>query len=57
MLLTGCATATSATDTAVCAGWKPITHSKRDTPETAKQVREHNLFGIRRGCWPAGPAK
>lgn len=41
-----------------CTGWKPLTYdSKEDTVETAAQVREHNAFGIRRGCWTAKRGK
>ena len=56
MLLASCATATTATsNAAICSGWKPLTYStKTDTPATVAQIRAHNLFGIRRGCWKAG---
>ena len=56
IVLAGCATATTATSSAaICSGWKPISYStKKDTPETVAQIRAHNLFGIRRGCWKAG---
>jgi hypothetical protein len=58
MLLAACATGTTATsNAAICSGWKPITYStKKDAPETVAQIRAHNLFGIRRGCWSTGAA-
>jgi hypothetical protein len=56
-LLAGCETAGTATSSAaICAGVKPLTYSsKHDTPETVRQIRETNLFNIRRGCIKAGP--
>jgi hypothetical protein len=55
-LLAACETGTTATSSsAICSGWKPITYSgKSDTPATVSQIRAHNLFGIRRGCWSMG---
>jgi hypothetical protein len=57
MLLAGCATDGTATSkAAICAGVKPLTYSsKHDTPETVRQIRETNLFNMRRGCIKAGP--
>ena len=59
MLLAGCATGTTAiSPAAICSGWKPITYSvKHDSPATVKEIRAHNLFGIRRGCWKTGKGK
>lgn len=53
MLLAGCATTTTATNSkAVCAPWRAIDYSsKNDTPETVNKVRVHNLTGSRLGCW------
>jgi hypothetical protein len=55
-LLAGCQhtrTSTTVTDTeAQCAAWRAITYSsKKDTPPTVKQIREHNASGRRLGCW------
>ncbi len=42
-ILTGCQTTTptGAIDTS-CLAFEPITYSAKDTPRTARQVREHN---------------
>jgi hypothetical protein len=55
-LLAACATGTTAiSSSAICSGWKPITYSTtHDTPQTVAQIRAHNLFGVRRGCWKTG---
>ena len=53
-LLAGCATtgSTATTARAQCAPWRAITYaSKRDTPETVRQVRVHNRTGEKIGCW------
>ena len=53
-LLAGCATTgtTATTARAQCAPWRAITYaSKRDTPETVRQVRVHNRTGEKIGCW------
>ena len=53
-ILSGCATTgTTATDiNALCAPWRPISYSsKKDTPETVKQVRVHNKTGQNLKCW------
>lgn len=46
LILAGCVTTTGsvATDptTAICASFRPITWSSRDTDETIKQVKAHN---------------
>lgn len=41
--LAGCATTTPTfvTDTS-CLAFEPITYSRRDTPETIKQIKGHN---------------
>lgn len=49
--LTGCASLTNTFGTeeqTVCAVWKPITYSRRDTDETIVQVRVNNA---RRDAW------
>ena len=33
-----------------CAVAEPILYSSRDTPETQRQVREHNAVGVALGC-------
>lgn len=53
-MLAGCVTTgTTATDiNALCAPWRPISYSsKKDTPETVKQVRVHNKTGQNLRCW------
>ena len=57
--LAGCATGSAAiSETALCAGWRSIEYSiKHDTPETILQIKAHNLFGIRQGCWKEGARK
>ena len=56
MQLAACATGTTATSkSAICAGWRAIEYStKKDTAPTVTQIRAHNLFGIRQGCWKQG---
>ncbi len=35
-----------------CSGWKQQTYdSQEDTKETIDQVKAHNLFGKKIGCW------
>jgi hypothetical protein len=35
-----------------CSGWKKLSYdSKEDTAETIVEIREHNLYGEKRGCW------
>ena len=53
-LLAGCATTgkTATTVKVQCAAWRAITYaSRRDTAETARQVRVHNRTGQKIGCW------
>jgi len=53
LALGGCALPISATTKeAQCSAWRPITYSKsKDTPETVRQVRTHNLTGKNMNCW------
>ena len=46
-------TGTTVTDNnGQCVAWRAITYSsKKDTPPTVKQVREHNATGKYLGCW------
>ena len=53
-LLAGCVTtgSTATTVKAQCSAWRSISYSsKRDTAETVRQVRVHNLTGQKVGCW------
>lgn len=56
LFLGSCTTGlTPTTSKAICSGWKPITYSSsKDRAVTVSQIKAHNLFGIRRGCWNAG---
>ncbi|UOF79795.1 lipoprotein lppm proteiN [Caudoviricetes sp.] len=49
-LLTGCAklTATTATNTSVCAVWKDVSWSKKDTDQTIVEIKVNNA---RREAW------
>lgn len=47
MLLVGCQT-TATGETEVCAVWRPVTWSQKDTPETIDGVKGNNA---RRGAW------
>lgn len=56
-LMAGCATTSprSAMTTRAdhCAGWKPIYPSGKDTltDGTARQIKNHDCYGVRVGCW------
>ena len=49
-LLSGCATttATVATNASVCAIWKPVSWSKKDTDQTITEIKVNNA---RREAW------
>lgn len=41
-----------------CAGWKQQTYdSQQDTKETTDQIKAHNLYGQKVGCWTAKKGK
>lgn len=46
LLLSGCASFS-------CAGWEPLSYSRKDTAQTRAQARKHNLYGEAQGCWRA----
>jgi hypothetical protein len=59
-LLTACAQTSGIVTTgnskdvqkARCAGWRAITFSaKGDTEQTIKEVRTHNVVGVKKKCW------
>ena len=47
LLLAGCAAASApaVVDTS-CQAFEPITYSRRDTPETVAQIRQHNAAWV-----------
>lgn len=54
LMLSACATGIPVTNkNAVCAGWAPVTVSKKDvlTTQTLREINNHNLFGEKNGCW------
>jgi hypothetical protein len=57
VMLAGCQTATirsgaieAAGAAPFCAAAEPIFYSGNDTPETQRQIREHNAVGVALGC-------
>jgi outer membrane biogenesis lipoprotein LolB len=57
LMLTGCQTTTpsGAIDTS-CLAFEPVTYSRRDTPQTVREIRQHNAaFAAICGAPPRKP--